>query len=291
MPHILKGVRNVLGTFVTITLVHHNPDEAGKALNAAFNEIYRINDLMSIHNESSEVSILNRNGFYKGISSDTKYIIERAAHFSKLSEGIFDITILPILELWKESTRKGQAPEDAEINKLLELVNYRDIVVEDKDIRFRKAGMSINLAAVAKGYAVDKAVETLSLRNIRHVMVNAGGDIRVSGRKNGARPWRIAIRDPRNKRRLSTTVELYEQAIATSGNYQRAFSDVINPKTGRAAHRLLSSTVITEKTIDADVLATCMFVLGAEKGTELLRKLDGVKALLITKDGDTLEFP
>jgi len=270
---------------VTITVVHPNLGEANKALRAAFDEIYRIHDLMSIHNESSEVSILNRDGFYQGLSTDTKHVIQRANYFAELSDGTFDIAVLPILKLWEERAHASKVPTEAEIGKTLELVNYRNIVIKDGDIEFGKASMCITLAGVAKGYAVDKAIEALKRGNIRHAIVNAGGDIRVIGGKTETKPWRIAIRDPQNRRRLSTAVELYEQAIATSGTYQRPLNDIINPKTGRPAQGVLSSTVIAEKAIDADILATCLFILGAEKGVELLRRLDGVKALVITSDG------
>ena len=101
MSYIVKGVRHVMGTFVTITIMHPNLDEANKALCAAFNVIYRINDLMSIHKESSEVSILNRKGFYEGANADIKFVIQRANHFSELSDGAFDVTILPVLRLWE----------------------------------------------------------------------------------------------------------------------------------------------------------------------------------------------
>jgi thiamine biosynthesis lipoprotein len=148
--------------------------------------------------------------------------------------------------------------------------------------------MGITLAGVAKGYAVDKAIEALSQRNIRHAVVNAGGDIRLLGGKTETIPWKIAIRDPKNKTRIITTVDLYDQAIATSGTYHRSFNDIINPKVGRPAQGVLSSTIIAKKAMDADMLATCMFVLGAEKGRGLLGRLDGAKAFVITNDGNML---
>jgi len=286
--HVIKDVQNALGTFVTITIVHPNVDEGISALRAAFDEIYRIHDLMSVHKQSSEVGILNRKGYYEGVSDDTKYVIQRANHFSDLSDGTFDITVLPILRLWEESARTSKAPTDAEISERLGLVNYRDVIVQEKNISFRKAGMGITLAGVAKGYAVDKAIEALSQRNIRHAVVNAGGDIRLIGGKTETIPWKIAIRDPKKKTRIVTTVDLYDQAVATSGTYQRSFKDIINPKVGRPAQGVLSSTIIAKKAIDADMLATCLFVLGAEKGIDLLGRLDGVKAFLITTYGTIL---
>ena len=288
MVHIIKDVQNVLGTFVTITIVHSDVNEGISALRAAFDAVHRIYDLMNANQRSSEVGVLNRNGFCEGISSDTKYVIQRAMDFSELSEGAFDISVLPVLKLLEESAHKGKVPADTEVSERLELVNYRNIIIEDKNISFGKAGMGITLAGVAKGYAVDKAIEALSRCNIRHALVNAGGDIRVIGGKDENIPWRIAIRDPRYKTRIVTAVELYDQAIATSGTYRRSFDDIINPKVGRPAQGVLSSTVIAKTAMDADMLATCMFVLGAEKGIELIGKLDGVKAFVIKNDGSIL---
>ena len=288
MVHIIKDVQGALGTFVTITVVHPDLSEGISAVRAAFDEVHRIHDLMNVHKQSSEVGVLNREGFYEGVSDDTRHVIQRANSFSELIEGAFDITVLPLLELWEENVSKSKTPPDSEISERLELVNYRNILIEHKNISFRKRGMGIALAGVAKGYAVDKAIEALSRGNIRHALVNAGGDIRVIGGKDENIPWRIAIRDPRNKTRIVTAVELYDQAIATSGTYRRSFSDIINPKVGRPAQGVLSSTVIAKKAIDADVLATCMFILGAEKGIELVGRLDEVKAFVVTSDGSVL---
>jgi thiamine biosynthesis lipoprotein len=288
MVHVIKDVQDALGTFVTITIIHPDVNEAVSALRAGFDEIYRIHHLMNAYQQSSEVGILNREGYYEGVSGDTRHVIQRASSFSELLEGAFDITVLPLLELWEENVSKSKIPTDAEISERLELVNYRNILIEDKNISFRKRGMGITLAGVAKGYAVDKAIEALVQCNIRHALVNAGGDIRVIGGKGENIPWRIAIRDPRYKTRIVTAVELYDQAIATSGTYRRSFDDIINPKVGRPAQGVLSSTVIAKTAMDADMLATCMFVLGAEKGIELIGKLDGVKAFVIRSDGSIL---
>ena len=288
MVHIIKDVQSALGTFVTITVVHPDVSEGISAVRAAFDEVHRIHDLMNVHKQSSEVGVLNREGYYEGVSDDTRHVIQSANSFSELLEGAFDITVLPLLKLWEENVSKSKIPTDSEISERLELVNYRNILIEDKNISFRKRGMGITLAGVAKGYAVDKAIEALSRGNIRHALVNAGGDIRVIGGKGENIPWRIAIRDPRNKTRIVTAVELYDQAIATSGTYRRSFSDIINPKVGRPAQGVLSSTVIAEKAMDADMLATCMFILEAKKGIDLIGKLDGVKAFVIRNDGSIL---
>ena len=288
MVHIIKDVQNALGTFVTVTVIHPDISEGISAVRAAFDEVHRIHHLMNVHQQNSEVGALNREGYYEEVSDDTRHVIQRANYFSERFEGAFDITVLPLLELWKENISKSRIPMDSEINQKLELVDYRKIFVEGRNIRFSKRGMGITLAGVAKGYAVDKAIEAIVRCNIRHALVNAGGDIRAIGGKDDNAPWRIAIRDPRDKNRIVTTLELCDQAIATSGTYRRSFGDILNPKVGRPAQGVLSSTVIARTAMDADILATCMFVLGAEKGKELIGMSDGVKAFIIGNDGSFL---
>jgi thiamine biosynthesis lipoprotein len=285
MVHIIKDVQNALGTFVTVTVIHPDASEGISAVRAAFDEIHRIHHLMNVHEQNSEVGTLNREGYYENASDDTRHVIQRANSLSELLEGAFDISILPVLGLWEENVSKDKTPTDTEISERLNLVNYRNILIEDKNISFKKRGMGITLAGVAKGYAVDKAIEALVRCNIRHALVNAGGDIRAIGGKDDTVPWRIAIRDPRNKTRIVTALELHDQAIATSGTYRRSFGDIINPRVGKPAQGVLSSTVIAKTAMDADMLATCTFVLGAEKGTEWIGKLDGAKAFVIRSDG------
>ena len=288
MVHIIKDVQGALGTFVTVTVIHPDLSEGISAVRAAFDAVHRIHHLMNVHEQDSEVSVLNREGHCEGASDDTRHVIQRANSLSERMEGAFDISILPVLALWEENVSKDKIPTDLEISEKLELVDYRNIFIEGRNIRFRKQGMGITLAGVAKGYAVDKAIEALSRSHIKHALVNAGGDIRAIGGKNENIPWRIAIRDPRDKNRIVTTLELCDQAIATSGTYRRSFSDILNPKVGRPAQGVLSSTVIAKTAMDADMLATCMFVLGAEKGKELIGKSDGAKAFIIGNDGSFL---
>jgi len=288
MVHIIKDVQRALGTFVTVTVIHPDVSEGVSAVRAAFDEVHRIHGLMDVHNQGSEVGILNREGYYEGVSNDTRHVIQRANEFSELMEGTFDITILPVLKLWEENVSKSKIPMDSEINQRLELVDYRNIIIKDQSISFKKPGMGITLAGVAKGYAVDKAIGAIVECNIRHALVNAGGDIRVMGGKGENIPWRVGIRDPRNKTRIINAVELYDQAIATSGTYNRSFNDIINPKVGRPAQGVLSSTVIAKTAMDADMLATCMFILEAEKCIEVIGKFNGVKAFVIRTDGSIL---
>jgi thiamine biosynthesis lipoprotein len=288
MVHVIKDVQDVLGTFVTITVVHSDINEGIGALHAAFGEIHRIHGLMTVHRQTSEVAGLNEKGHCERVSNETSFVIQRAIEFGELSNGVFDITVLPLLNLWRAKGLEGTVPTDAEISERLELVDYRNIIFGNKEIRFRKPGMGITLAGVAKGYAVDQAIEALSRGHIRHALVNAGGDIRALGGKTETLPWRVAIRDPKNKAHIATTIELYDRAVATSGTYQRSFNDIIHPKVGKPAQEVLSATVVARNAIDADILATCMLITGAEKSKELLGGLEGVKAFVIRDDGTIL---
>ena len=135
----------------------------------AFKEIFRINDLMSLYRKESEVSWLNKEGFHKNMSLDTLSVIQRANHFSCLTEGAFDITLLPVLRMWEDCANKNRLPGDRELRKRLDRVGYGNISIKGREIRFLKKDMGITLAGVAKGYAVDKAIEILKKNRIRPI--------------------------------------------------------------------------------------------------------------------------
>ena len=137
MSYIIKGVRIVMGTLVMIAVACPRVDEAKEAMRTAFNEIYRIQNLMSIHNESSEVSILNRNGFYQGMSTDIKHVIQRANYFAELSDGTFNIAILPILKLWEERAHASSVPTSEEIDKDVQEPNHPDDRDKSLDYKFK----------------------------------------------------------------------------------------------------------------------------------------------------------
>jgi thiamine biosynthesis lipoprotein len=293
-PYVIEGTRSMMGTSVTITAIHSSSEEAKEAVNLAFSEMRRVEDLMSVYREHSEVSILNRKGFIENASAETVYVIKKAIHYSELSGGAFSIGVLPLLDLWEERLKAGRFPTDKEINDMLELADYKNIVIDGRDVRFLKGGMRITLGGIAKGYAVDRAIETLMQSNIRHAMVNAGGDIRVIGKKAEGFPWRVAVRDPKNKRRFVTVVELCDRAVATSGGYERYIgkemkvSHIIDARTGQPSQELMSTTIIAKSAVDADALSTVVFLLGLEGGMELVERLDGVEALVITKEGKSV---
>jgi FAD:protein FMN transferase len=292
MVHLLKDAKIALGTFITIIIAHPDVGKGKAALNLAFSEINRVQSLMSVYSIKSEVSLLNTNGCYEGLSSDTRYVIKKANYYSELSGGVFDITVLPVLELWQAHYRSSRVPSAEEIREKQKLVDYRNLVMEDNRVWFTRAGMKVTLAGAAKGYAVDQAIEMLIKCNIKNALVNAGGDIRCIGGKTDSLPWRIAIRNPQDKRRVSTVLEIRDKAVATSGAYQRPYNDMIDPRSGRPVEQeVASASVLADKAIDADILTKCIYVPGIKGSIKILSKLSGVEGIVITREGSILKVP
>jgi thiamine biosynthesis lipoprotein len=149
--------------------------------------------------------------------------------------------------------------------------------------------MGISLGGIAKGYAVDIAVKTLSENGIKSALVDAGGDIRVIGNRPDGTPWQIGLGDPKSAKKITSVIGITDLAVATSGTYRRGIEDIIDPHTGEAAPYVMRSTVIARDAIDADALATSIYVMGPRKGMDLTEGLDGIAALIVTKDGVAIE--
>ncbi len=291
-----KESRLLMGTIVEITCRDKG------AIGEAFEEIKKIEKIANNFNPGSEISRLNRDGRIKA-SPDLLDMVKESLKFYSLSDGAFDITVSPIVEIWKERIRQFQdkspdisLPAGEQIKDKLRLVGSDKITIDDKEslIAFTAAGMSIDLGAIAKGYAVDKAIRRLRELGINSAMVNAGGNMYCLGKKNG-RAWRIGIQHPRRADAILFSLELENQAAATSGDYQQYFnagskrySHIINPKTGYPVDSgVISATIIAKDATSADALSTTVFVLGKEKGSQLLKRMPEAEARII-KESDLL---
>ena len=276
--YLYKDSRIMLGTFVEVT----SPNR--KAAQIIFEEIKRIENLLSKYNPESEVSKLNKLGNLK-VSPETFYIIKKSKEFWQVSDGAFDITVAPLVDLWGFTDKKYSVPEEERIKNVLELVGTDKIIfnIDDSVIKFSVSGMKIDLGAIAKGYAVDCAVKKLKENNIKSCLINAGGQIYALGDKFGL-PWKIAVRNPRGKDVIDY-LALKDKAVSTSGDYEQYFikgkkryAHIFNPKTGYPADSgVVSVTVIAQDGITCDALSTAIFVLGKEKGQELAQKFPGVE--------------
>jgi thiamine biosynthesis lipoprotein len=284
---VRRGTGVAMGTVVAITVVHEKTEDAEAAIAEAFEEIKRIERLMSVRDKASEIYALNRGGTgWVELSPEVLYVLERAQYYSNLSGGAFDVTVQPLMELWMEKTReRGQMPVPDELSEALELVGWNDLILDwnNTRARFVQYGMGVTLGGIAQGYAVDRAIELLMERGMESALVEIGGDIRVFGTKN----WRIAVQHPRASSQWLEVIELKDGAIVTSGDYAKYFilggrrvHHLIDPRTGYPADKSISVTIIADNAVAADALSTAVFVLGPEKGAELLSSL-GVQGLIV----------
>lgn len=273
-----------MGTYVRITIdVEGTQEEYTNVLDKSFLEIKRLENVFSTYLPNSDISVLNRESVLDGQHTDLRKIITRSLHYTSISRGSFDITIKPVLDLYRRSYEvHGRAPESSELTEALSLVDSRNIRLNEKSIHLTKTGVQITTDAIAKGYIIDRTIDYILKSGIIRAMVNIGGDIKTVG--DG---WTVALQDPRDETEYILTVALHDQAIATSGDYERFFRPdkkahhIINPKTGRSAASLISATIVAATAMDADALATAVFVMGPQLGLGLIEQLDEVEGLFI----------
>ncbi len=287
----VKVSRSALGTSVTIIL---STDVIGKQeviFDAVYNEIERLERLLSSYRYDSQLSHLNRNGAISGKIREFKEVLIESRRFSLLSNGAFDITVKPILDLlYNCHMYERRRPTFEELENAFKLVGYQGIRIHDQEIVLEKPGMGVTLDGIAKGYIIDKAIDVLLQFGISRAFVNAGGDVRVIGERARNVPWKVALQDPRGESERIAIVHLNNKAIATSGDYtQYFFSDrkahhIVDPRTGVSAGGLMSATVVADRAMDADALATSVMVLGQAQGVELIERLPNTEALIITKN-------
>ena len=282
----LKKQEFLMGTMIEITC----PDQ--QAIEAGFKEIERIDKLLSKFNPESEISRLNKIGKLK-VSPELLYVLKKAQDFYIKTNGSFDVTVAPLVEVWKKAIRLNKVPTKAEIKKAKELVGFSNVYIdEDKSVvSFLKEGVKIDLGAIAKGYAVDRAIRKIRELRVKSCLIDAGGDIYCLGNKEGDL-WQVGIRHPRKKNEIMDIIKLESKAVATSGDYEQMFilndkrySHIIDPKTGYPADKgIISVTVIAPYCLTADALATSIFVLGKNKGMDLVNYYGNSEALIYNEE-------
>lgn len=286
----IEQTRTQMGTTVTIKAVG-NADNAVNAADAAFSEIGRVEALLSNYINTSEVFKLNKNKKIDNPSSDFLIVLKKSEFYNQVSQGGFDPTVQPLLDLYSRTYREEQRPPtDCEIKDTKDLVNFNNVIVSEFEVTLEE-NMSITLGGIAKGYAIDRAVAVLKSKGIEDGFVNAGGDIRAYG-SNG-NPWTIVLQNPRDETDYISLIKAENVAVATSGDYERYYDPsfeahhIMDPRTGKSATDLISVTVISKTAVDADALATSVFVMGTS-GLDLIESLDNTEALIITKDREIL---
>ena len=284
--------RTGMGTIVSITTFNPSKDHAEESIALAFEEIERLTKIMSRFDSDSPVALLNRDGFCNNVPPELSFVIKKSLQYHQISNGLFDITVKPVLDLLVQSfkDRKMLLQNNENISELLELVNAELISLHGNSMSFKKDGMGITLDGIAKGFIVDKAIEKLMKQGIKHALINAGGDIRTIGDKGNNRPWKIAIEDPLKKKKYPDIVAITNRSIATSGNYEvffdkeKIFHHIVNPKTGLSPLINASVSVQAPTAIEADALSTTLFTLDPVQGTRLINSIPSCQSLVITKN-------
>ncbi|MDH3257671.1 MAG: FAD:protein FMN transferase, partial [Nitrospinota bacterium] len=214
----------IMGTLVEITVSHSDPELIQTVTTQAFDEMARIEQLMSTYIPDSEISRINRAAGKEAIavSPEVEEVLREGIYWSEQSGGAFDITVEPLVQLWDFDGEKEIIPGESTIRKTATLVNYKNIEIKDHTVRLKRRGMAINVGGLAKGYAVDRAISILRSR-VSNGIVNAGGDLFAFGQKSKQNSWTIGLQHPRKPQDLLAAFAVKNQAVATSGDYQRYF--------------------------------------------------------------------
>ncbi len=289
-----REARDMMGTRVSAELWSEDAALGAQALAAVFAEMDEVNRLMNPWDPDSELSGLNSEA-YRGpvrVSRALFDVLKRSIEYSELSGGAFDVSFASAGQYY--DYRKGVAPGKEVLAEAVSRIDYTYIQLdsEARTVRYAIEGLQVDLGGIAKGYAVDRAIEALLQLGIESAVVSAGGDSRILGNL-GDRPRTIGIRHPRKKNDFIVMIPLEDTAISTSGDYERFFIDadgqrvhhILDPSTGRSSGKVQSASVLAEKAIDSDALSTTTFVLGVEKGLALINSLHGVDAIIIDDRG------
>ncbi|MDB6061041.1 MAG: thiamine biosynthesis protein ApbE [Verrucomicrobiaceae bacterium] len=285
--------RAIMGTAISVELWLDDEKAAQEAIEAVMQEMVHIDQSMSPYIETSELSLINREAVDHPvkISAEMMLLLKTSLHYSQISNGAFDISFASVGYMY--DYRKHIEPSKEQIAEHLSSIDYRSIVLDEKasTVHFLKPGMRIDLGGIAKGYAVDRGADILIARGVKNAIVTAGGDSRIIGDRRG-RPWMVGIKDPRIKGKEAVVLPLADTALSTSGDYERYFMDgdrrvhhIINPRTGMSATGVRSVSVMSAHGIDTDALTKPLFILGVERGMQIIDRIPGVDAIVIDDKG------
>ena len=226
-------------------------------------------------------------------------VLEFAQQTSRETEGAFDVTVQPLWELFAGARKNGALPDEADVSAARNRVDWRRVHVSRERIELTGGGTALTLNGIAQGFAADAAMAVLRRAGIEHALIDAGEMNALGGRPDGE-PFSVGIRHPRRGDELISLAQLDDRCLATSGDYETWFSDdlmhhhVFDPRTGHSPTELASVSIVAATAMAADALSTAVFVLGVERGMDLLRRAPGTDALMVLKDGSvraTATFP
>jgi len=297
---IVERSRLAMGSELRITAWTADEAAALSAFETAFGDFQRLDGLMSVWREGSDVVRLNAAAGKQPVpvSAEVREVLHVAHQVSDWTGGKFDVTFGALSGLWKfDHDQDNRIPDPQEVRRHLPLIDYKAVDVNERagTVFLRREGMRVHLGGIGKGYAVDRAVDTLRRAGLSDFMIQSGGDMYVMGRR-GERPWRVGLRDPRGPAdRSYAALDLSGGAISTSGDYERFFMNggrryhhILDPDSGEPARGCRSVTIVTGRATLADGLATGVFVLGPGPGMALIERLPGVEGVIVTDKNEVL---
>lgn len=290
---MITGNNVLLDTVVTLNIYEY---EDKQIIQDTFDLIRDYEKILSVHYPDSDLDKLSQSSgtdFVK-VSPDTVYLLRESIKYSEMSDGKFDVTIGPLVSLWNIRDNKGHVPTQAELDKTLPLIDYRKILIKDDEfVKLETSGMAGDFGAIAKGYIGDKVKEFLLSKGVKSAVINLGGNIVLIGGKPNGEPFCIGIQDPiEGNGKCFGVVMIKDRSLVSSGPYERFFEldgkryhHILDPETGFPTdNELLQTTIIANDSTQGEGLSTTAFLLGLDKAMDLIKGIEGVEAVFVTKD-------
>jgi len=293
----VEDVRLKMGSRFEITAISSDESAARAAIDAAYDEIDRIESLISSWKTTSATSTVNALAGQGPVPVPRELfnLVRRSLKVSELTAGAFDISFAGAGQLWDFKSAAPRLPEPDKIRSALSVVDYKLIQLDERagTVDLTRSGMRIGFGAIGKGYAANRAVHVLKELDIDGGVVNAGGDLLAFGRQEDGDPWTVAIADPLHRDKVFAYLEISDTAIVTSGDYESfieiegvRYSHILDPRTGFPVRDVRSATVLCPDAELADALATGISVLGPEAGLELLNRLKNIDGIIVDSEGE-----
>lgn len=286
----------LMGNSFQISAVAEDESWANERIEAATDEIRRIEKLLTTYSDDSETALINKNAGMVpvAVSQETFNIIERSIRISAITQGAFDITYGSVdKRLWNFDMNMKSLPDKATAKKMVRLINYRNIILDKEKITvfLKEKGVRIGFGGIGKGYAAERAKQVMKEMGAESGIVNASGDLTAWGYQPDGKPWTIGIANPNAKQQIFSYMNITNMAIATSGNYEKyimingeKYSHTIDPRTGLPVKGIKSVTIISANAELADAMATPVMIMGIHAGLDLINQMNGIEAIIIDDD-------
>ena len=289
----------VMNTIAKVATVAHGKKNAEQSVDAAIEKIFKIEKLMNRYDSNSQLSKVNLLAAREPVKVDKELfdVLQKSVYYNKLSNGAFDITVGPLIDLWRKCADANVMPTEQQLAEVKKIIGCDKLLLDSNDfsVKFAVEGMELDLGGIAKGFAVDLAEEEMTKAGAIGGLVAIGGEIGCFGKTENNENWIVGIQNPfvsqGQSENIIAKLSLTDMNVSTSGNYRRFyeiggkhFSHILNPATEKSADELASVTTICSSSVQADALATAVSVLGAEKGLDLIEKTEDTEAIVIKAD-------